>query len=741
VTATFSYSGAGNVLASDGTNTYTRTPEGSLVGIGAAGGGSAVLAYTDQHDDVVGNFTATGTSLTSSTAYDPLGNVAATTGQVGKLGFQSGWTDGATGKVDMGSRWYNPAAGQFQNKDTVTNDPIPNSAAANPFAYVDDNPLTRTDPTGHSWWGDAWNGVKSVAKTVWHGVQWAWNGVKSVYRTAVRTVRKVTHYVADALTRRLADLDRDIAAIDRTIHQVEVEARQRAARAVAEARKRAKDSYDKALGLGKWAYHATAKAVRTSTTFFKNHAAAIASFAASTLVFMGCEAAISVATGGVGAVPGAIACGAVAGAVGGAIDQGAKCIDGQKGACSASAFAESAVLGAAGGAIGGGIGGSLGGKLAESALGDVLPKLVTNTLEGAAIGGISGGATGAAQYGLTCSESSAGCSWSGLGHATANGAEAGAIGGAAGGALFTGGAAVRARLRGGKAEPAGSNESNGSCPGPTHSFTASTLVLMADGSSKPISQVKPGDKIANAVPGDRNGEAHKVEKVIVTKTDHDFVDLTIATQDPHGGLASVGKLTTTDHHPFYDITQAAFVDAAHLKPGDHLQEPGGHVAEILDVHRYTANATTYDLTINGLHTYYVQAGTTPVLVHNCDLHDLARAESAKSSTNNTAGAVARDTYTGEWAYGESGVTPARVHPQLQARLKALVDQHGGSLEAWPAGECAEFNACNNLLWKQAGVRLDEIEYATIYRTTGENFPSCDNCRFLLGGGGAAERVK
>jgi hypothetical protein len=58
------------------------------------------------------------------------------------------------------------------------------------------------------------------------------------------------------------------------------------------------------------------------------------------------------------------------------------------------------VLGAAGGAIGGGIGGSLGGKLAESALGDVLPKLVTNTLEAAAIGGISGDATGAAQYGL-----------------------------------------------------------------------------------------------------------------------------------------------------------------------------------------------------------------------------------------------------------------------------------------------------------------------------------------------------
>ena len=26
---------------------------------------------------------------------------------------------------------------------------------------------------------------------------------------------------------------------------------------------------------------------------------------------------------------------------------------------------------------------------------------------------------------------------------------------------------------------------------------------------------------------------------------------------------------------------------------------------------------TYNLTIDGLHTYYVEAGTTPVLVHNC----------------------------------------------------------------------------------------------------------------------------
>ncbi|MFJ2134392.1 NucA/NucB deoxyribonuclease domain-containing protein [Streptomyces sp. NPDC087845] len=32
---------------------------------------------------------------------------------------------------------------------------------------------------------------------------------------------------------------------------------------------------------------------------------------------------------------------------------------------------------------------------------------------------------------------------------------------------------------------------------------------------------------------------------------------------------------------------------------------------------YTASRTTYDLSIDGLHTYYVLAGETPVLVHNC----------------------------------------------------------------------------------------------------------------------------
>ena len=80
--------------------------------------------------------------------------------------------------------------------------------------------------------------------------------------------------------------------------------------------------------------------------------------------------------------------------------------------------------------------------------------------------------------------------------------------------------------------------------------------------------------------------------------------------------AQGAHLTTTFHHPFYDETQSAFVEGKDLKAGDVLQTPTG-TAEVTGVRLYHANTTTYDLTIGTLHTYYVEAGDTPVLVHNC----------------------------------------------------------------------------------------------------------------------------
>jgi hypothetical protein len=112
-----------------------------------------------------------------------------------------------------------------------------------------------------------------------------------------------------------------------------------------------------------------------------------------------------------------------------------------------------------------------------------------------------------------------------LGGAALGGAEQGGLaGGVAGAGASLLGSGISA-LRGDDApEAGGEGGGQSSC----HSFTAGTAVLMADGSSKPISQVKIGDKITDAVPGQDAAQAHTVTKVIVTTTDHDFVDLGIA---------------------------------------------------------------------------------------------------------------------------------------------------------------------------------------------------------------------
>jgi RHS repeat-associated protein len=147
-TTTLSYEGTTGQLTSDGANNYTWTPDGTLTGTVIAGSSGGVLDLTDHHTDLIGQFSATGTTLSGSRTYGPWGASIAGT-LTGSLGYQSQYTSPATGQVDMGARWYNPATGSFGNKDTVSNKPVPDSASASPFGYAADNPLGATDPTGH----------------------------------------------------------------------------------------------------------------------------------------------------------------------------------------------------------------------------------------------------------------------------------------------------------------------------------------------------------------------------------------------------------------------------------------------------------------------------------------------------------------------------------------------------------------------------------------------------------------
>ncbi|GAA4626133.1 hypothetical protein GCM10023196_033120 [Actinoallomurus vinaceus] len=102
-----------------------------------------------------------------------------------------------------------------------------------------------------------------------------------------------------------------------------------------------------------------------------------------------------------------------------------------------------------------------------------------------------------------------------------------------------------------------------------------------------------------------------VAAIHVTQTDRDYTDVPVST--PTGPYT----ITGTSHHLYWDATTRAWTRADHLHAGDRIQTTQGHTAAIVALHRHTATMVTYNLTIDGLHTYYVEAGATPVLVHNC----------------------------------------------------------------------------------------------------------------------------
>ncbi len=141
-------------------------------------------------------------------------------------------------------------------------------------------------------------------------------------------------------------------------------------------------------------------------------------------------------------------------------------------------------------------------------------------------------------------------------------------------------------------------------------FLAGTQVLMADGTTKAIEEVELGDEVLATDPVTGETVAEEVAATIVTDNDKVFVELTVGT--PEGPE----RLTATHEHPFWSVSAKEWVDAEDLTPGTRLRTDDGRTVAVEKVRRYADEARTYNLTITDLHTYYVLAGQTPVLVHN-----------------------------------------------------------------------------------------------------------------------------
>ncbi|MFI6033094.1 polymorphic toxin-type HINT domain-containing protein [Streptomyces sp. NPDC051315] len=156
----------------------------------------------------------------------------------------------------------------------------------------------------------------------------------------------------------------------------------------------------------------------------------------------------------------------------------------------------------------------------------------------------------------------------------------------------------------------------------SNSFKPGTRVLMADGSTKPIEKVKVGDKVVATDPRTGKTSVQTATATIIGKGTKRLVKVTLSVHDGSAKPTRNMTFTATAGHPFWVPSLKKWIDVGELKPGQWLQTSSGTWVQVGAVQAWTAKkATVHNLTVTDVHTYYVLAGSTPVLAHNCGLAD------------------------------------------------------------------------------------------------------------------------
>ncbi|MGH1489075.1 MAG: polymorphic toxin-type HINT domain-containing protein [Acidimicrobiales bacterium] len=139
------------------------------------------------------------------------------------------------------------------------------------------------------------------------------------------------------------------------------------------------------------------------------------------------------------------------------------------------------------------------------------------------------------------------------------------------------------------------------------SFSADTTVLMADGTTKPISEIAVGDLVYAADP--QSGET--APQAVLRTLPH--VDQLLVLETSAGGV------WTTEDHLYWNATDGKWQESQHLSPGDALLSATGATVLAQGLDWQTARVDlAYDLDVAGFDTFFVSVGDDSALVHNIE---------------------------------------------------------------------------------------------------------------------------
>jgi RHS repeat-associated protein len=103
--------------------------------------GSVFFYHTDQLGSIR-MLTDSGGTIKASYSFDAYGNTVSGGAQASPFGYAGAFTDAESGFLYMRARYYDPATAQFISADPLT------GMTRQPYAYCEDSPLNRVDPTG-----------------------------------------------------------------------------------------------------------------------------------------------------------------------------------------------------------------------------------------------------------------------------------------------------------------------------------------------------------------------------------------------------------------------------------------------------------------------------------------------------------------------------------------------------------------------------------------------------------------
>jgi len=204
------------------------------------------------------------------------------------------------------------------------------------------------------------------------------------------------------------------------------------------------------------------------------------------------------------------------------------------------------------------------------------------------------------------------------------------------------------------------------------SFASDTRVLLDDGTSTPIANIKAGDRVYATDP-------------VTGVSGSGTVLATYVHSDELASLhVSGGSVETTPDHPFWNESESEWQLASELPIGSSLLLPDGSTQSVVgfgsdaDLQRRAA----YNFTVSRYESYYVSVGDQFVLVHNCGPGNSPvwislKPFRAKTKTNALSGSKRRYyewdyTHNDIEMYDKGGYHLGTIHPVTGSLIKAAV---------------------------------------------------------------------